>query len=182
MPFVFEATEIDGPILITPRIFDDSRGHFFENYKRSDYHAAGIVETFVQGNSSRSDRHVLRGLHYQIAPSAQAKLVRCVRGAIFDVAVDIRAASVNFGRWIGRELSEDNRQILYVPAGFAHGFLALGECTEVCYDVSAEYHLETERGIAWNDPDIAINWPISKPLLSEKDLNYPRLANAGVFP
>lgn len=181
MPFQFEATAIDGPILVTPRVFADARGHFFETYKRSEFAANGIGETFVQTNASSSTRGVLRGMHYQIAPHAQAKLVRCVNGAVFDVAVDIRRGSAGFGRWIGRRLSADNRQMLFVPAGFAHGFLTLTDEAEVHYMVSAEYHPDSERGIMWDDPEVGIEWPAGDVLLSDKDRVYPPLASADVF-
>lgn len=181
MPFHFEATEIDGPILVTPKVFTDSRGLFFETYKRSEFIAGGISDEFVQTNASRSARDVLRGLHYQLPPYGQAKLVRCVQGAIYDVAVDIRRGSPGFGRWVAQELSEDNRAMLYVPEGFAHGFLALSDDAEVNYMISSEYHPTSERGIIWNDPEIGIHWPVEQPLLSEKDLVFPGLRDAEVF-
>ncbi len=181
MPFQFEATAIDGPILVTPRVFADERGHFFETFKHSEFAANGIDETFVQTNASYSTRGVLRGMHYQLEPHAQAKLVRCVRGAVFDVAVDIRRGSDGFGRWVARELSAGNRLMLYVPAGFAHGFLTLTDEAEVHYMVSAEYHPDSERGIMWDDPAVGVDWPGGEVLLSPKDRVYPPLASADVF-
>ena len=182
MPFHFEATGIDGPILVTPRVFSDSRGHFFETYKRSEFIAGGITDEFVQTNASRSTRNVVRGLHYQLPPKGQAKLVRCVQGSIFDVAVDIRRSSPGFGRWVAQELSEDNRAMLYIPEGFAHGFLALTDDAEGNYMVSAEYHPASERGVFWNDPEIGIHWPGEQVLLSDKDEVFPGLGDAQVFP
>lgn len=181
MPFTFEAAGDCGPILVAPRLYEDSRGHFFETYKQSEFTDGGITEVFVQTNASRSVRDVVRGLHYQLPPHAQAKLVRCVAGAIFDVAVDIRRGSPTFGRWVAQELTADNRLMLYIPEGFAHGFLALSETAEVNYMVSAEYHPETERGIVWDDPDIGIDWPTRSPLLSPKDAVFPGLRTAEVF-
>ena len=182
MPFTFEAARIDGPILVTPRVFSDARGQFCETWKRSEFGAGGIVETFVQANASRSRVGVLRGLHYQLPPHGQAKLVRCAVGAVFDVAVDIRRASPTFGQWVGEELSADNGRMYYIPSGFAHGFVTLTDDAEVNYMVSAEYHPASERGIIWNDPDIAVDWPLASPLLSDKDMRFPPLARAEVFP
>ncbi len=181
MPFHFAPTAIDGPMLVDPSVFSDSRGLFFETYKRSEFAAAGIGEEFVQTNASTSSRNVLRGLHYQLPPHAQAKLVRCVSGAIFDVAVDIRRGSPSFGRWVAQELTAENRLMLFVPVGFAHGFLTLSDRAEVNYMVNAEYHPASERGLAWNDPAIGIDWPCDEVLLSDKDRQYPPLAEADVF-
>lgn len=181
MPFTFHAMSIDGPVVVEPRVFSDTRGVFFETYKASEFAAAGIVEPLVQSNASVSRAGVLRGLHYQLPPHAQAKLVRCVSGAIFDVAVDIRRGSPTFGRWVGRELSEENRLMLYLPAGFAHGFLTLSPQAEVNYQVSAEYHPSSERGIRYDDPSIGIEWPGDTALLSDKDTTYPALEAAEVF-
>jgi dTDP-4-dehydrorhamnose 3,5-epimerase len=181
MPFSFEATALDGPLIVKPRVFSDARGQFFETYKQSEFAANGIADLFVQTNASRSARNVLRGLHYQLPPYAQAKLVRCVEGAIYDVAVDVRRGSPSYGRWVAQELSADNRHMLFVPAGFAHGFLTLSDVAEVNYQVSAEYHPESERGIVWDDPEIDIHWPTDAPLLSEKDARYPLFRDAETF-
>lgn len=177
MPFEFERLEIPQLILVKPRIFRDERGFFLEFYKRSDFKKFGIDVDFVQDNHSASVKGVLRGLHYQKHPKAQGKLVRCVRGKIFDVAVDIRKENETFGRWVGVELSEENHHMLWIPKGFAHGFLVLSDYAEIVYKVSgAEYSPESDAGIIYNDPDININWPIKDGLiLSEKDKRLPTL-------
>lgn len=165
--------------MVTPRIFEDPRGHFFESYKFSEFAENGISAKFIQDNCSRSSKHVLRGLHYQKNPAAQGKLVRVLSGRIFDVAVDIRHGSPTYGRWFGIELSEENRKMLWMPPGCAHGFLALSDQAEVHYKVSnAEYSPEHDRGLMWNDPEIGISWPCMEPILSEKDTENPTLANA----
>ncbi len=176
--FEFSTLAIPGVVLIKPRIFGDGRGFFLETYKLSDFEESGISEVFVQDNYSRSARNVLRGLHYQKEPYAQGKLVRCTRGSIFDVAADIRLGSPFYSKWVGIELSEENNFSLYVPPGFAHGFLVLSETADVSYKCTEEYSPENDRGIIWNDPDIAIDWPVSGPLLSDKDLRHPQLKNA----
>ncbi len=178
MPFKFARLEIPALVLVEPQIFGDERGYFLEFYKHSDFLRAGIDEHFVQDNHSRSAKGVLRGLHYQKAPHAQGKLVRCLQGAIFDVAVDIRKGSPTYGKWVGWELSGENRQMLYVPAGFAHGFLTLRDDTEVLYKCTDEYSPADDRGIIWNDPDIAIRWQTADPQLSGKDKTHPRLRDA----
>jgi dTDP-4-dehydrorhamnose 3,5-epimerase len=175
MPFNFKSLSIPDVILIEPFIFRDKRGAFAEIYKLSDFKKIGILDNFVQDNYSISGKWVLRGLHYQIAPAAQGKLVRVARGRIFDVAVDIRKSSPYFGKWVGIELSEDNRYMLWIPAGFAHGFVALEDNTEVLYKTTEEYATEFERGIIWNDPEIGIEWPVKNPVLSPKDANFPFL-------
>lgn len=149
-----------------------------EVYKRSDFAAAGIPEHFVQDNHSRSAKGVLRGLHYQKEPQAQGKLVRCLFGAVFDVAVDIRKGSPSYGKWFGAELTGENRKMLYVPPGFAHGFLTLSDTADVLYKCTAEYAPRHDRGIIWNDPDIGIRWSITAPVLSGKDIEHPRLRDA----
>jgi dTDP-4-dehydrorhamnose 3,5-epimerase len=169
MPFDFEKLPIPGLILIKPRVIGDNRGFFLELYKRSDFVKAGIAEQLVQDNYSRSAQGVLRGLHYQKTPKAQGKLVMCMKGSIFDVAVDIRKGSPHFGKWAGVELNGENRHMIYVPAGFAHGFQVLSDFAEVLYKCTEEYSPEHERGITWNDPDIAVSWPIKEPTLSAKD-------------
>lgn len=172
-------TAIPDVIRIEPKVFTDDRGFFLESYHRDRFVAAGIDCEFTQDNHSHSIRGTLRGLHYQSAPG-QAKLVRVVRGRIWDVAVDIRPESPTFGRWVAADLSEDNRHMLFVPVGFAHGFVVLSEVADVLYKCSHIYVAETEAGIAWNDPDIAIPWPIADPLLSPRDA--ANLTLRGVFP
>lgn len=160
-------------VLFTPRVFGDERGFFFESYnQRAFREATGLTVDFVQDNHSRSARGVLRGLHYQIEPRAQGKLVRVVQGAVFDVAVDIRPGSPTFGRWVGEELSADNKRQMWIPPGFAHGFLTLTESAEFLYKTTDFYSPEHERCIAWNDPDLAIDWPLQdeEPRLSDKDV------------
>jgi len=170
--------ELPGLILVEPRVFADERGVFLETYRHSDFAAAGIPEHFVQDNHSRSSGGVLRGLHYQKVPRAQGKLVRCLAGRIFDVAVDIRTGSPAYGKWAGVELSGENNRMLYVPAGFAHGFLVLSDIAEVTYKCTEEYSPSHDRGIIWNDPDIGIRWPRPVPVLSAKDAQHPRLRDA----
>lgn len=178
MPFSFKPLEIPDVILIEPKVFGDQRGFFMETYKKSDFKENGINYEFVQDNHSKSQKGVLRGLHYQLYPKAQGKLVRCVKGKIWDVAVDIRKGSPWFGRWVAVELSEENRLMLWVPPGFAHGFVALEDNTEVMYKVTDEYAPELDRGIIWNDPELTINWPVRDPILSDKDRNLPSLREA----
>lgn len=178
MPFKFTRLKMEGLILIEPVVFGDERGFFLETYKASDFITAGISETFTQENHSRSVRNVLRGLHYQLNPNAQGKLIRCVAGAILDVAVDIRRGSNTYKEWVGEILSSDNFRMLYIPAGFAHGFLVLSETADVIYLCTNEYSPKYDRGIVYNDPDIAINWGVSNPILSPKDASLPRLNDA----
>ncbi len=179
MPFKFVKTKIPDVILIKPKIFQDERGFFLETYKKSDFEKAGIKAEFVQDNHSKSVKGVLRGLHFQKKPFAQGKLVRCIKGKIFDVAVDIRKGSPTFGKWVGYEISEENKYILWIPEGFAHGFLTLSDEAEVIYKVSGgEYSPQHDAGIIWNDPDINIKWPleqIDEIILSEKDKKLPFL-------
>ncbi len=184
MPFKFKRLSIPDVILIEPRVFGDDRGFFMETYKKSDFLKVGIKEEFVQDNHSKSIKGVLRGLHYQLEPKAQGKLVRCIRGKIFDVAVDIRKNSPTFKKWVGVELSEDNKLMVYVPPGFAHGFLTLSEEAEVLYKTTEEYAPELDSGIIWNDEDIGVNWPVDmvdRIILSEKDKKLPNLKNAKIF-
>jgi len=179
MPFTFHPLQLPEVILIEPRVFADERGYFLETYKYSEFAANGIPDIFVQDNHSRSIRGVLRGLHFQNPPKAQGKLVRVVRGAIFDVAVDIRPSSPTFGEWVGETLSEENQRMLYIPPGFAHGFLVLSAVADVTYKVTEEYAPELDSGIIWNDPTIAIPWPLeSPPILSAKDAALPPLLRA----
>lgn len=177
MPFEFITLEISEVILIKPRIFADERGFFLECYKQSDFAKVGINFNFVQDNQSMSKRGVLRGLHYQLEPKAQGKLVRCIKGKIWDVAVDIRKGSPNFAKWVALELSEENKFMLWIPPGFAHGFVSL-EDSEIIYKCTAEYDPTLDRGIIWNDPQIGITWPTTDPILSEKDAKLPRLNEA----
>jgi len=147
-----------------------------ETYAKSAFESAGIKGELVQQNHSRSVRGVLRGLHFQTDPYAQAKLVRCTRGEVFDVAVDIRKESPTFGKWVSATLSESNRDMLYVPRGFAHGFVTTSDTAEVQYSVDNHYAPDYEQGIVWNDPEVNIRWPTSNPILSKKDANWPRLS------
>jgi dTDP-4-dehydrorhamnose 3,5-epimerase len=173
----FIRTDILDVVLIEPAVFEDARGGFFETYRRDEFKAHGIADEFVQDNHSVSKRGVLRGLHFQIPPHTQAKLVRVVRGEAFDVVVDLRRHSPSYGRHVTTVLSAANRRMLYVPPGFAHGFLALADDTEFLYKVSAFHSPSDERGLAWDDPDLGIAWPVSAApyALSEKDRRYPRL-------
>ena len=183
MPFDFKRIEeISGLVVIEPAVFRDDRGFFMETYAGREFSASGIKVNFVQDNHSKSKRAVLRGLHYQSEPMPQAKLVRCVSGRIFDAAVDIRAGSATFGRWFGVELSERNNKMLFIPPGFAHGFVVLSEEAEVLYKTDNFYSREHERGIIWNDPDVNIQWPVKNPILSEKDARLPRLKDAEAVP
>lgn len=173
--FFFKRLEIFDVILIEPKVFRDNRGFFMETYKYSEFKKNGIPYEFVQDNHSKSKKGVLRGLHYQLKPMEQGKLIRCIKGRIWDVAVDIRKGSPWYGKWVAVELSEENKLMLWIPPGFAHGFVALEDDTEVVYKVTKEYSPELERGIIWNDPYIGIKWPIENPILSEKDKNLPLL-------
>lgn len=163
----FTPSALPGVLFVTPRVFADARGFFFEAY-RADVFAEAGVPLFVQDNHSRSAAGTVRGLHYQLR-RPQAKLVRVVRGAVFDVAVDIRRGSPTFGQWDACELSADNKSLLYVPAGFAHGFCALEDDTEVEYKCSDYYAGDDQHGVAWDDPELAIPWPAKAPILSPKD-------------
>ena len=173
----FIPTEIPGVIVIEPEVFEDGRGFFFESYRRDVFLREGIRKEFIQDNHSRSMKGALRGLHYQAAPREQAKLIRVIHGEVFDVAVDIRKGSKTFGQHVTTILSAENHKMLYVPEGFAHGFLSLQEDTELLYKVTELYSHEHERGIRWDDPALGIPWPklVAAAILSEKDLNYPSL-------
>ena len=179
---------LQGPLLLTPRVFGDDRGFFFESWNQQAFAAACEAHGqkapgFVQDNHSRSSRGVLRGLHYQLEPEPQGKLVRCPVGEVFDVAVDLRRSSPTFGEWVGAELSAENHNQLWVPVGFAHGFLTLSEHAEVQYKASGYWSKACERSIRWSDPQLAIAWPLEalggiEPLLAEKDAAAPTLAEA----
>lgn len=176
MPFEFSKTSIKDVIVVTPKVFGDNRGFFLESYKKSEFTKNGITVDFIQDNHSKSTKGVLRGLHYQTNPKAQAKLVRCSKGKIFDVAVDIRKSSPTFGKWVGEILSEDNKKMLFIPAGFAHGFVVLSDEAELLYKASEEYSPQNDKGIRWNDQEININWGINfEPMVSEKDNIQPFL-------
>jgi dTDP-4-dehydrorhamnose 3,5-epimerase len=177
MPFTFHPTQLPGVVIVEPRVFADDRGFFIETYKRSDFAAAGIDVDFVQENHSKSVRGTLRGLHFQRAPKAQAKLVRAIEGEVFDVVVDIRKGAPTFGRWEAVELSAENRLSVYVPAGYAHGFCVTSAEAQVVYKTSAEYAPELEGGVRWDDPALAIPWPITAPILSPRDGRWPNLAD-----
>jgi dTDP-4-dehydrorhamnose 3,5-epimerase len=174
-------TLLPGVLVLEPKVLSDERGFFMETYHAARFRQLGIDADFVQDNHSRSMRGVLRGLHYQ-EPNAQGKLIRCTRGALYDVAVDIRVGSPHFGKWVGADLTEENKLMLWVPAGFAHGFCALTDRSDLVYKCTAFYDAESDRSIFWNDPDLGIRWPIVKPLLSPKDAAAPRLKEAKVLP
>jgi dTDP-4-dehydrorhamnose 3,5-epimerase len=170
-------SSLAGVLAIEPAVHGDHRGFFAETFRADAWAAAGIAETFVQDNHSRSKRGTLRGMHFQVSPG-QAKLVRCARGAIFDVVVDLRRSSPTFGRWEGFVLDDSSMRQLYVPIGFAHGFCVTSEIADVVYKCSSYYDAATEAGIAWDDPAIGIAWPIGvEPIVSERDTNAPRLAD-----
>jgi len=177
MPFAFKRLSIPDVILIEPQSFSDDRGFFFESFKESDFFLNGIDKKFVQDNFSHSVNGVIRGLHFQKAPKAQAKLVTVLKGKIFDVAVDIRKNSPTYGKWVSEILSDNTHNLLYVPEGFAHGFCVISDEADVLYKVSNEYSQEHERSIIWNDPKLDIQWPIKKPIISNKDNKLSLLEN-----
>ena len=175
-------TAIPGVLIIEPRVFGDSRGFFMETWNAAGFAAAGLDLTFVQDNHSRSQKGVLRGLHFQ-NPGPQGKLVRVTHGAVYDVAVDLRAASPTFGQWVGVELSAENKRMFWVPEGFAHGFLTLEDDTDFLYKCTAPYAPQSEFTLAWNDPAVGIEWPVAglDPIISEKDARGLALADVPVF-
>ena len=180
----FTPLNIPDVVLIEPKVFGDSRGFFLESFKQDLFNeATGTNYEFIQDNHSRSSKGVLRGLHYQLPPYAQGKLVRVITGAVFDVAVDIRRSSPTFGKWVGAELTAENHKQLWIPPGFAHGFVVLSETADFVYKTTAYYAPQTDRGVLWNDAEIGIEWPqLDIPFsLSDKDQKQPRLAAAEVF-
>lgn len=168
-------TKLEGVALIEPEVHGDDRGFMVETYRRDAWAELGVAVEFVQHNHSRSAKDTLRGLHFQTEPG-QAKLVRCPRGAIFDVAVDLRRGSETFGMWEGHVLDDERHRQLFVPVGFAHGFAVLSDVADVSYLLSSPYDPESEAGIAWDDPEVAVQWPVDAPLLSRRDRDAPRLA------
>ncbi|KFW99298.1 dTDP-4-dehydrorhamnose 3,5-epimerase [Pectobacterium carotovorum] len=176
-------TKITDLKIIEPAVFGDERGFFFESFNKKKFEeAVGYSVDFVQDNHSKSSQGVLRGLHYQLAPHAQGKLVRCVEGEVFDVAVDIRKSSPTFGQWVGVYLSAENKRQFWIPAGFAHGFVTLSKTAEFLYKTTNYYAPQSDRGILWNDEMIGIEWPMSvEPILSEKDKNAKKFSEADVF-
>lgn len=184
MPMTFAPTEIPEVLLVTPQVFPDARGVFYEGYRRDAFTAHGIHADFVQDNYNVSAKGVVRGLHYQVPPKAQAKLIRVLRGAIYDVAVDLRRGSTTFGRWVGVTLEPKTAKALWIPPGFAHGFCALEDETTVMYKVTDFYSPAHERGLRWDDPALGIAWPaLGVPhQLSDRDRQYPCLKDAALFP
>ena len=168
-------TKINGVVLVEPQVFGDTRGFMLESFRREDWSRLGVDVEFVQHNHSRSARGTLRGIHFQTKPG-QAKLVRCVRGEVLDVAVDLRRGSPTYGQWEGHVLDDVEHHQLFVPVGFGHGFAVLSEVADVAYQVSSYYDPETESGIAWDDPDIGVDWRVDEPLLSDRDKQAPKLA------
>jgi len=177
-------TSIPEVLILEPEVFGDERGFFYESFNQQRWQEkTGLSTTFVQDNHSRSTKGVLRGLHYQLLPSAQGKLVRCIVGEVFDVAVDIRRSSKTFGRWVGVHLTAENRKQFWIPEGFAHGFFVLSEVSEFLYKTTGHWCAKDERCITWNDPDLLIDWPLSGlPILSEKDNDAQPFNMAEVFP
>jgi len=172
----FTTTELDGVFLISPDVHGDHRGFFLESYTSKEMEAHGLPVNFVQDNHARSlVKGVLRGMHFQKPPFAQSKFVRVTRGAVYDVVIDMRKSSCSFGKWAGFTLTEENHDMLFVPKGFAHGYCTLTDDTEFMYKVDAYYAPAHDAGIRWNDPDIAIKWPVESPVLSDKDNKLPLL-------
>ncbi|OGY36946.1 MAG: dTDP-4-dehydrorhamnose 3,5-epimerase [Candidatus Andersenbacteria bacterium RIFCSPHIGHO2_12_FULL_45_11b] len=175
MPAEFIETTIEGLVIIQPKIFPDNRGEFAELYKYSEFSEAGIADRFVQTNFSRSKKGVLRGLHYQMDPASQGKLMQVLHGAIFDVAVDIRKNSPTYGKWLGITLTAERKNMLFIPKGFAHGLCVLEDDTYVVYNCTSEYSPEHERGLRWDDPALGITWPIDNPIIADRDAQFPTL-------
>jgi len=179
--FSFERLRIDGLILVKPRVFPDERGFFLETYKKSEFSANGIEAAFVQDNHSLSAKGILRGLHYQMPPYTQGKLVSVIGGRIWDVAVDMRRGSPTFGQWEGVELSDENKCLFWIPPGFAHGFVTLSETVHLLYKCTAEYDKTSERGMRWDDPDIAVAWPLRDVSVSARDAALPAFRDAAAI-
>ena len=178
--FTFKETKIKGVYIIEPKVYGDNRGYFMETYRKEEFDKAGLKYNFVQDNQSKSKKGVLRGLHYQ-RNFPQAKLVRVISGEVFDVAIDLRKNSPTYGQWVGEILSSENKKMLMVPRGFAHGFMVLSETAEFIYKCDEVYHPEDEGGIMWNDPDVGVKWPCDiEPLLSEKDQKHPSLKESKI--
>lgn len=174
-------TRLPGVLLLEPKVFGDARGFFLESWNRQTFSELGLDIDFVQDNHSRSTKGVLRGLHYQLV-EPQGKLVRVVSGSVFDVAVDVRKSSPHFGQWVGYELSEENQRMMWVPPGFAHGFLVLSDSADFLYKTTACYAQQWDRGIRWDDPVIGVQWPLDgEPILSDKDQVLPRFSDAEVY-
>lgn len=174
-------TELEGVYILEPKVFGDARGWFTESWSKRTMEKAGLYYEFLQDNHSFSaQKGTLRGIHFQIDPFSQAKLVRCTKGAIFDVAVDLRKNSIGYKKWVMVELSEENKRQLLIPRGFGHAFLTLTDDVEFLYKADCYYNFESDRSIAWNDPDIGIKWPLTNPILSEKDKTAPLLKDSGV--
>jgi dTDP-4-dehydrorhamnose 3,5-epimerase len=178
VPFLFQQADLPGVVIIEPKVFADARGFFVETFKQSDFHAAGMPAGFVQENHSKSVHGTLRGLHFQRPPKAQGKLVRTIVGEIFDVAADVRPESPTFGNWVGVHLTAANKRLIFIPPGYAHGFCVLSDEAEVIYKTTEEYAPALECGVRWDDPALAIDWPISNPLLSARDEQWEWLAAA----
>jgi dTDP-4-dehydrorhamnose 3,5-epimerase len=172
-------TDLEGVLIVDPMVFSDDRGFFMETYHKTKYRELGIPVEFVQDNLSFSRNGILRGLHYQY-PHGQAKLVQVLEGHAYDVTVDVRRGSKNFGQWVGVHLSDENKRQVYIPEGFAHGFCVLSETVLFSYKCSDLYTPECERGVLWSDPDLGIEWPVKEPILSQKDSKYPRLRDIEV--
>jgi dTDP-4-dehydrorhamnose 3,5-epimerase len=170
-------TTLKDVLILKPSVFSDPRGYFYESYNHERFKNLGIPEVFVQDNESKSSKGVLRGLHFQVPPFAQGKLVRVIKGAVLDIAVDLRVNSPDFGKWVSVELSEENKLMCWIPPGFAHGFLCLEDNTIFSYKCTQVYNKDSERSILWNDPDLNIDWKITNPLLSGKDLEAPLFKN-----
>ncbi|MBT3273881.1 MAG: dTDP-4-dehydrorhamnose 3,5-epimerase [Spirochaetales bacterium] len=177
MPFTFSDISIQGPVVIEPRVFGDERGFFLESYKASEFEENGINSVFVQDNHSFSSKGVLRGLHFQIKPMAQGKLVSVITGSVWDVAVDLRTDSVTFGEAYGLVLSGENKKMFYIPQGFAHGFVTLENNTHFLYKCTADYSTDHEQGIRYDDVELKINWPLKNVLVSERDKNLTTLSD-----
>ncbi len=171
---IFRDTTLDGVIVIEPDRVEDERGHFARTWNREAFEKRGLAGDFVQCNTSfNHQRGTLRGRHYQVPPHAESKLIRCTRGRVFDVAVDVRTGSATRGKWCAAELSADNGRMVFIPGGFAHGFQTLEDASEVFYQMSAAYAPEAARGVRWDDPGLAIDWPIADPIVSERDATHP---------